>query len=117
MWVICMPGAPELWPEERYNVDTNLMVEKFSMNLDAFIIIGEMPKLSCIDYPAMDLLDRFTWHLQNTEGVKYAMSLSTLAKRGHAIWIGGKSEIQGDGPQCQDIRADHWRRVHPAAAC
>jgi len=80
-------GAPELWPEERYNVDTNLMVEKFSMNLDAFIIIGEMPKLSCINYPAMDLLDRFTWHLQNTEGVKYAMSLSTLAKRGHAIWM------------------------------
>ncbi|MFZ5836643.1 MAG: efflux RND transporter permease subunit [Pseudomonadota bacterium] len=79
-------GAPELWPEERYNVDTNLMVEKFSMNLDAFIIIGEMPELSCIDYPAMDLLDRFSWHLQNTQGVKYAMSLATLAKLGHSVW-------------------------------
>lgn len=79
-------GAPELWPEERYNVDTNLMVDKFSMNLDAFMIIGEMPELSCIDYAAMNLLDRFTWHLQNVEGVKYAMSLPTLAKRGHAIW-------------------------------
>jgi uncharacterized protein len=81
------PGAPELWPEERYNVDTNLMVEKFSMNLDAFIIISEMPELSCIDYPAMYLLDRFAWHMQNTEGVKYAMSLSTLARLGHSVWM------------------------------
>lgn len=79
-------GAPELWPEERYNVDTNLMVEKFSMNLDAFIIIAEMPELSCINYDAMALLDRFTWHMQNVTGVKYAMSLSTLAKRGYATW-------------------------------
>ena len=79
-------GAPELWPEERYNVDTNLMVQKFSMNLDAFIIIAEVPELSCINYPVMHLLDRFAWHLQNTEGAKYAMSLSTLAKQGHAIW-------------------------------
>lgn len=79
-------GAPELWPDARYNIDTNLMVEKFSMNLDAFIIVGEMPELSCIDYPAMYLLDRFTWHMQNTEGVKYALSLPVLAKRGHAIW-------------------------------
>ena len=79
-------GAPELWPEERYNTDTNLMVEKFSMNLDAFIIIAETPELSCIDFGAMELLDRFTWHLQNVEGVKYAMSLATLAKRGHATW-------------------------------
>ncbi|MCK9993707.1 MAG: uncharacterized protein Dbin4_02227 [Alphaproteobacteria bacterium] len=79
-------GAPELWPEERYNVDTNLMVEKFSMNLDAFIIIAETPELSCIDYPVMHLLDRFAWHLQNVEGVKYAMSLSTLAKLGHSVW-------------------------------
>ncbi len=79
-------GAPELWPEERYNVDTNLMVEKFSMNLDAFIVIAETPELACINYPVMNLLDRFTWHLQNVEGVKYAMSLSTLAKHGHAIW-------------------------------
>lgn len=80
------PGAPELWPQERYNVDTNLMVDKFSMNLDAFIIIAEMPELSCIDYPAMDLLDRFAWHMQNTEGVKYAMSLATLAKLGYSVW-------------------------------
>lgn len=81
------PGAPELWPEERYNVDTNLMVEKFSMNLDAFIIISEMPELSCIDYQAMYLLDRFAWHMQNTEGVKYAMSLATLARLGHSVWM------------------------------
>jgi uncharacterized protein len=79
-------GAPELWPEERYNVDTNLMVDKFSMNLDAFIIVAEMPELSCINYDAMALLDRFTWHMQNVKGVKYAMSLSTLAKRGYATW-------------------------------
>ena len=80
------PGAPELWPEERYNIDVNLMVEKFSMNLDAFVIIAEMPELSCLNYTYMNLLDRFAWHLQNVDGVKYAMSLPTVAKRGYSIW-------------------------------
>ncbi len=80
------PGAPELWPEERYNIDTNMMVQKFSMNLDAFIVIAETPELSCINYETMHLLDRFTWHLQNVPGVKYSMALPTLAKRGYAMW-------------------------------
>lgn len=80
------PGAPELWPGSRYNVDTNLLVERFSENSDAFIVIAETPELSCLDYGVMNLIDRFGWHMQNIAGVKAAVSLPTIAKRGYATW-------------------------------
>jgi len=43
-------------------------------------VIAETKPDACIDYPIMEEIDRFSWHMTNTAGVQSVMSLQVLAK-------------------------------------
>lgn len=75
-----LPGVPELRPDSRYNIDSYTIVDNYTLGVDVFKVIAETKPDACIDYPIMEEIDRFSWHMTNTKGVQSVMSLQVLAK-------------------------------------
>ncbi len=73
-------GVPELRPDSRYNRDSHAIVSNFSIGVDILKVIAEAPPESCIQYEVMEEIDRFSWHMANTEGVNSTISLPQVAK-------------------------------------
>jgi predicted RND superfamily exporter protein len=82
-------GVPELRPDSRYNRDSNLISERFSIGTDIINVIVETRPDGCIDFPVIDAIDRFAWHMANVEGVRDVMSLAGVSKVVSAGWSEG----------------------------
>jgi uncharacterized protein len=82
-------GVPELRAESRYNRDSNLISQKFSIGTDVINVIVETKANGCIDYRIMDGIDRFAWHMRNVEGVRDVLSLAGVSKVVSAGWSEG----------------------------
>lgn len=76
------PGSPELRENSRYNRDAVSIAEKFSIGLDVFTIVNELPKEGCYDFGRMTYLDDFSWEMANVPGVIGVASLPALVKLG-----------------------------------
>jgi predicted RND superfamily exporter protein len=73
-------GASVLHADSRYNKDNALVTERFSIGTDIISVIVEAFPDACIQYKAMDEIDRFQWHMENVEGVQSVISLPKIAK-------------------------------------
>ena len=74
-------GAPEFWPDARYNRDIESIVSKFTVGLDEFVVMAESTKDSaCVDYGVMETIDDFVWHMRNVPGVRSVKSLSQVVR-------------------------------------
>ena len=62
-------GVPELRADSRYNMDSEVITEKFSIGVDILSVIVETVEEGCIDYEVMRTIDGFQWHMQNVPGV------------------------------------------------
>jgi uncharacterized protein len=82
-------GVPELHGDSRYNIDTDNITNKFSIGVDVITVIAETISEGCINYEAMELIDRFEWHMRNTEGVQSVVALPSITKRINAGWNEG----------------------------
>lgn len=82
-------GVPELRQEGRYNQDSAAIVKNFAIGVDVLKVIAEAKPYACVDYPAMEAIDRYTWHMQNTPGVQSALSLPMMARAVRAGWNEG----------------------------
>jgi hypothetical protein len=82
-------GVPELRPDSRYNRDSNLISERFSIGTDIINVIVETKPDGCIDFQIIDAIDRFAWHMANVEGVRDVMSLAGVSKVVSAGWSEG----------------------------
>jgi len=82
-------GAPELWPDSRYNLDSKTITERFSIGVDVISTIIEAPKEGCIQYDIMSRVDGFEWHMRNTPGVQSVIGLAGVAKLVNAGWNEG----------------------------
>jgi predicted RND superfamily exporter protein len=76
-------GFPELRPQARLNQDFRAITQNFDFAVDQLKIIAESHADGCVDYEAMRQVDRFSWQMQNTEGVASVMSLLSYAKIVH----------------------------------
>jgi predicted RND superfamily exporter protein len=74
-------GAPELWPDSRYNLDDKFVNENYSVSADVLVVMVETPADSCTKSAAMQKMDDFMWHMENVEGVQSALSVVTVSKR------------------------------------
>ena len=52
-------------------------------------MIVETKPDGCIDFPIIDAIDRFAWHMANVEGVRDVMSLAGVSKVVSAGWSEG----------------------------
>lgn len=85
-------GVPELRPDSRYNVDTKIITEKFSIGTDVITVYAQAQPDACIDYAAMREIDDFSWHIANVEGVHSSLSLPAVAKILTSGWNQGSLE-------------------------
>ncbi|MAQ27530.1 MAG: RND transporter [Pseudomonadales bacterium] len=74
-------GAPELWPDSRYNLDDKYVNEHYSVSADVLVVMVETPEYACTESAAMQKMDRFMWHMENVPGVQSALSVVTVSKR------------------------------------
>ena len=88
-------GVPELRPDSRYNRDVAAITANFAIGTDVLKVIAESQPWGCIDHDALEQLDRFTWHMENTDGVSSARSLAYIAKRIYSgLWeVNPKFEV------------------------
>ncbi|UCF69295.1 MAG: MMPL family transporter, partial [Acidobacteriota bacterium] len=82
-------GVPELRSESRYNVDSRIISEKFSIGVDIMSVIVETVKEGCIEYDVMKTIDHFAWHIRNVEGVQSVVELASIGKVINAGWNEG----------------------------
>lgn len=82
-------GVPELRADSRYNQDSNLISQRFSIGTDIINVIVETKADGCIDFRIIDAIDRFAWRMANVEGVRDVMSLAGVSKIVSAGWSEG----------------------------
>ena len=83
-------GVAELHADARYNQDAVLISERFALSVDILNVIAEAAPSACTaSYPAMELIDRFAWHMENVEGVEQVITLPAASKIVNAGWNDG----------------------------
>ena len=82
-------GVPELRAESRYNRDSALITDEFSIGVDILSVIVETKEEGCIDYGVMDTIDRFEWHMRNVPGVQSVIALPGIARILNSGWNEG----------------------------
>lgn len=87
-------GAPSLHEDARYNQDTFLITDKYSISVDILKVIVEAEPEACTFHDTMERIDRFQWKLQNVDGVQSAVSLSSIAQRVNAGYNEGNLKWQ-----------------------
>lgn len=82
-------GAGELWPQARYNLDSEYIAEHFKLGVNVMNVIVESKDVACVDYSKMHFLDTFSWDMRNVEGVQTVVSLPIVAKTINSMWQEG----------------------------
>jgi predicted RND superfamily exporter protein len=73
-------GVPELRQNSRYNTDSRIITEKFSIGVDILSVIVETIPNGCVDYDVVALMDQFEGHIRRVPGVQSVVSLPSMAK-------------------------------------
>lgn len=95
-------GVPELRPDSRYNRDSEIITDRFSIGVDMLAVIVETVPDGCIDYGVMTTVDRFEWFMRNVEGVHSVIALPTVARVINAGWNEGSMKWRVI-PRNQDV--------------
>jgi len=82
-------GVPELRPDSRYNLDSDLITSKFSIGVDILTVIVQTQEPACLSFDLMTAIDRFAWRMQNVAGVQDVLTLPFVAKTAIAGWNEG----------------------------
>ncbi len=75
------PGAPELRPKSRYNIDNAYITSHFSLSSDVFAVIVKTPPEYCTRYATLQQADRLAWQLQQLPEVQGTISLADIVKQ------------------------------------
>ncbi|MDE2369292.1 MAG: MMPL family transporter [Burkholderiales bacterium] len=75
------PGAPELRPNSRYNLDNAYITGHYSLSSDTFAVIVETPKEGCLKYETLVEADRLAWALQQLPGVRTTVTLADAIRQ------------------------------------
>ncbi len=74
------PGAPELHPDSRYNRDNQFITDNYATSSDILVVMVETKPQECTLYRNLELVDRFTWHMENVPGVDSSMAATEISK-------------------------------------
>ncbi len=82
-------GVPELRADSRYNIDSGIITDKFSIGVDIITAIVETVDQGCTEYEVMNTIDWFEWHMRNVPGVQSVVALPGIAKVINSGWNEG----------------------------
>ena len=74
------PGAPELHPDSRYNRDNQFITDNYETSSDVLVVMVETEPQQCTLYRNLELVDQFSWHMQNVSGVNSVMAATEISK-------------------------------------
>jgi predicted RND superfamily exporter protein len=74
------PGAPELKPKSRYNLDNAFMVSNFSASSDVLVVMIKTPEDVGTEYRNLMKIDALEEELQQLSGVESTSSMAGLNK-------------------------------------
>ncbi|MDX1734428.1 MAG: MMPL family transporter [Halioglobus sp.] len=74
------PGAPELRPDSRYNLDTAFLSANYSTSTDVFVVMAQTGVQQCGSYPFIAAVNYFQGVMENVPGVQSVMSLVDVSK-------------------------------------
>ena len=74
------PGAPELRPDSRYNLDNAFMNDNYSTSSDVFVVMLKTLPEGNSDYETLVATDRLKWELEHLEGVQSTVTLADATK-------------------------------------
>ena len=75
------PGAPELRPNSRYNLDNRFMNDNFNGSSDIFIVMIKTPKGMDSRYATLVATNRLQWQLENLPCVLSTQSLASEVEK------------------------------------
>ncbi len=82
-------GVPELRQSSRYNEDSRIITDEFSIGVDILSVIAEGGPDAVVDYDVVTVIDQFEGHMSKVPGVQSIISLPSIAKMVNAGWNEG----------------------------
>jgi len=73
-------GAPELHPDSRYNLDNKFISDNYTVSSDIFLVMVNTPKERCSTYENVEVIDRFSWYMENVPGVQSSVSFTYVIR-------------------------------------
>lgn len=73
-------GVPELRQDSRYNRDTRIITQKFSIGVDILTVFVETVPNGCVDHEVVTLMDQFEGRMRAVPGVQSVISITSVAK-------------------------------------
>ena len=74
------PGAPELRPDSRYNVDAAFMTKNYAASTDIFVVMIKTDEDQCTHYSTLSAVDALAWKLEQLPGVESTNSMASFSK-------------------------------------
>ena len=87
-------GALSLHQDARYNQDTFLISDKYTISSDILKVIVEAYPAACTEHDVMERISRFQYKVENLAGVQSAVSLSSVAQSVNAGYNEGNLKWQ-----------------------
>jgi predicted RND superfamily exporter protein len=75
------PGAPELRPNARYNLDVGYINDHYQLSGDQFVVIVKTPNGGCEKFATLKETERLSTVLQGVPGVRQTFALSDNVKK------------------------------------
>jgi predicted RND superfamily exporter protein len=75
------PGAPELRPSSRYNLDNAFITGHYEASSDIFVVMVTTKAGECSKYETLIKVDALEWQLQQLPGVESTQSFASLTRR------------------------------------
>ncbi len=75
------PGAPELRPASRYNLDNAYVTRNYALSSDVFAVIVKTPSEGCLKYQTLDVVDQLAWSLQQLPQVRTTLALPDVVRQ------------------------------------
>ncbi|MFC3032098.1 RND family transporter [Pseudoalteromonas fenneropenaei] len=87
-------GAPALHESARYNQDTFLINDRYTISSDILKVIVEAYPAACTEHDVMERISRFQWRVENLPGVQSVVSLSSVSQAVNAGYNQGNLKWQ-----------------------
>lgn len=104
------PGAPELWPDSRYNRDNAFITEHFGRSSDVFAVMVKTPAGECEKYESLVETDRVGQMLRELPGVQAVESAPDMLRfvtsgqyEGNPKWLTVSRNPQVSNPAMQQV--------------
>ena len=95
------PGAPELRPDSRYNLDNAFLAQNYSTSTDVFVVMAYTREQECGNYDFIAAVDYFQGVMNNVPGVQSSLSLVDVSR----LVIMGMNE---GSPKWHDISRNRY---------